>query len=255
MKLTITFGGGAWYVMFYLGVAQYVAEHARPEVKHLMRFAGCSAGSSAATALALGISPEKISEDLITASRKCKRNIFKTCESVHDVAIANVPFDDALCASASNRLLVGLAEYVRPLGFKKAIKHTFSGRDDILQSLKASCNVPLMGGMSPVIVDGKPCYDANLCYNWTSLPTFPDSDKTIRVTAKSSWYLNNGRDGWISPRMRIPRMWQLFPPKPDALRKLYRLGYLRAWEYASDSGKHFFRDGPSMKEELDAFHF
>jgi hypothetical protein len=43
-SLTITFGGGAWFVMFYIGVGQYIAEHAKSDLKHLLRFCGCSAG-------------------------------------------------------------------------------------------------------------------------------------------------------------------------------------------------------------------
>lgn len=261
-SLTFTFGGGAWYVMFYLGVAQYISEHVKPNVKHLLRFAGCSAGSCAATALALNIDPVKISDDLITASMKCKRNIFKTCVSVHTVAEANVPFDDALCASVSGRLLIGLSEYNPPARFKKASKHIFTGRDDILSSLKASCNVPVLGGILPVAIDGKKYYDANISQNWTCLPTFADKiaeqESIIRVTAKNSWYLNNGRNGWISPRLRIPRSWQVFPPEPRALLKLNRLGYLRAWEYLVTSEDQFFDppdDSLGLKHELDNFHF
>jgi len=257
-SLTFTFGGGAWYVMFYLGVAQYISEHVKPDVKHLLRFAGCSAGSCAATALALNINPVKLSDDLITASMGCKRNIFKTCSSVHAVAEANIPFDDALCVSASDRLLIGLSEYKPPARFKKSSKQIFTGRDDMLLSLKASCNVPVLGGILPVAIDGKKYYDANISQNWTCLPTFTDSDKIIRVTAKNSWYLNNGRNSWISPRLPIPRFWQLFPPEPSALRKLNRLGYLRAWEYLDATEKYFFDTPPDsiqLKHELETFHF
>ena len=263
-SLTFTFGGGAWYVMFYLGVAQYVSEHVKPDMKHLLRFAGCSAGSCAATALALNINPGKVSDDLITVSKGCKRNILKTCSAVQGVAEANVPFDDALCASVSNRLLIGLSEYKPPAQFKRASKQIFTGRDDILLSLKASCNVPVLGGVSPVIIDGKKYYDANISQNWKCLPTFTDKiaeqDSVIRVTAKNSWYLNDGRRGWISPRLRIPRSWQVFPPEPRELLKLNRLGYLRAWEYLyfSSIEKQFFDpsdDALRLKHELNNFHF
>lgn len=259
-SLTITFGGGAWYVMFYLGVAQYIAEHVKQNMKHLLRFVGCSAGSCAATALALDISPVKLSEDLITASEACKINIFKTCDAVHAVAEDNVPFDDTLCAYASHRLMIGLSEYKPPMSFKKASKSVFTGRDDILLALKASCNVPVLGGFSPVFVDGMKCYDANISQNWTCLPTFPiaERDSLIRVTATNSRYLINGADGWISPRSRIPRTWQLFPPKPNALRNLNRLGYLRAWEYLDAKEDYFFRktaDPIALKRELESFRF
>jgi len=261
-SLTFTFGGGAWYVMFYLGVAQYVSEHVKPDMKHLLRFAGCSAGSCAATALALNINPVKLSDDLITASMGCKRNIFKTCKSVHAVAEANVPFDDALCASASDRLLIGLSEYKPPARFKRASKQIFTGRDDILLSLKATCNVPVLGGILPVSIDGKKYYDANISQNWTCLPTFEDKvaeqESIIRVTAKNSWYLNNGiRNGWISPRLRVPRSWQLFPPEPRALLKLNRLGYLRAWEYLDTEDQFFDKpyDSLRLQHELNNFHF
>lgn len=262
-SLTITFGGGGWYVMFYLGVAQYISDHVKPDVKHLLRFAGCSAGSCAATSLALNVSPVKLTEDLITASMGCKRNIFKTCRAVHAVAEANVPFDDVFCSSASNRLMIGLTEYKAPLTFHKASKQVFSGRDDILRALKASCNVPVLGGVSPVVIDEKKYYDANFSQNWTCLPTFTnriaEQDLIIRVTAKNSWYLNNGRrDGWISPRLRVPRSWQVFPPEQNDLRKLNRLGYLRAWEYFDVMEDTFFdapADSIELKHELETFHF
>tara|TARA_Y100000389_G_scaffold205144_1_gene264049 strand:+ start:7670 stop:8458 length:789 start_codon:yes stop_codon:yes gene_type:complete len=257
-SLTFTFGGGAWYVMFYLGVAQYVSEHVKPDLKPLLRFAGCSAGSCAATALALNINPGKLSNDLIMSSDECKWNILRTCDVVQAVAEANVPFDDAVCTSVSDRLLIGMTEYKYPIEFKKANKRVFSGRDDILLSLNASCNIPVLGGISPVVIDGKMYYDANISHNWTCLPIFTYSDKIIRVTTKNSWYLNNGRNNWISPRLRIPLSWQLFPPEQNSLRKLNRLGYLRAWEYLDTYEKYFFDspdDSLQLKHELDNFQF
>lgn len=255
-SLTISFGGGAWYALFYLGAAQYIHEHAKTDGKKHMKYAGISAGSSAASALALGIEPRIIAEELISVQPMCT-NVRRTFKMVHGVALDTVPRDDDVCRLTSDRLLIGLSEYMSIIHFKEHKKTTFMDRNDLLRALQATCNIPILNGIEPVYVCGRPFYDGNICYNWKNLPTFSnnESERTLYITSKTNEYLKEFRQGWISPRIDIPKSWQLCPPGPDALRFLMRLGYLRTWEYLSVYDNELFNstteDTHELQDELD----
>ena len=254
--LTVTFGGGAWFALFYLGVAQYMHENSKAKWKDSIRFASISAGSSAASALALGIEPRIIAEDLISVQRLCKKNVFRTCKAVHSVAENHIPRDDNVCRSLSNNLLIGLSEYNSVIHFKEYKKSSFKDREDLLSSLKATCHLPILNGLSPVYVDDTPYFDGSLTHNWQNLPLFENNENetVLRVTTKNNKLLKDHREGWITPRIDLPGRWQLFPPGPDALRFLMRLGYLRTWEYLTVYKSTFFNEADNneeLQEELE----
>lgn len=248
--LTVTFGGGAWFALFYLGVAQYMSEHTKAKRRDSIRYAGTSAGSSAASALALGIEPRIIAEDLISLQPLCKNNAFRICKVTHGVAEYHIPQDDNVCRSVSDRLLLGLSEYKSVTHFKEYQKFTFEDREDLLSALKATCHLPILNGLSPVYVEGTPFFDGSITQNWQNLPLFEDceDESVLRVTTKRNEYLKDLREGWITPRFDLPRRWQLFPPGPDALRFLMRLGYLRTWEYLTVYESTFFNNADNNEE-------
>ena len=246
--LTISFGGGAWFVMFHLGVAKYVSEHIKPHLKENLYFCGCSAGSAAATALALDIDINNLSNDLILARTN---NIFYMCSNAHNVSKKHIPTNDFVCQSASGKLLIGISTYKPLLYFQKAYKSSFSNRDDIIKALKATCHIPLLDGILPIFIDNKLCYDANITYNWSCLPSFnKPNERVIYVTSKYCDFLSH--EGWISPQVKFPFIWQLFPPSEEILNAIMRLGYLRAWEYFQTfPSEYFYKFETCFSIELD----
>lgn len=94
----------------------------------------------------------------------------------------------------------------------------FSNNTEVFHALRATCHVPLVGGVGPYCYDGHAYYDG---FFWSSslVPWkgFPD-DHVVKVSAFKA------PRSAVKPPL-LPPWWSLFPPDVSILRGMYWLGY------------------------------
>ena len=238
--VVFTFAGGAWYHAFYFGVGAALAKLSKDRADPAVRFCGVSSGSLVAASLAYELDMEECFETALSAFPAAARNPFKVVGCTVDGIRKSLPPDEVLLkVSQQKRLLIGISRQSSMFQLMPENVTQFRDRDHALAVQSASVHVPLLGGVRGVLVDGERYFDGQLTQNWSCLPLFNDlcdeRDCVIRITAYHSGEFSKLQSGWITPQVELPGNWQLFPHSVDALRLLWRLGYLRATEYLSHS--------------------
>lgn len=219
------FGGGGILAVFHCGVASYLQEHCYDSLQR-HKFAGVSAGSIVATALSLNVRIETLVEDLIEAVQSS--SFWNLSSRVHEIVKARVPEDVSHC---SDRLKIGTSRLAPPFFIRPSQHTSFPNKPQLLDCIRASCNLPPLFGFFPTRLNGGFHYDGYFTQNWSCLPVWEDCEDIIRMTTAHNDQFTELRKGWITPRILLPLRWLIIPPGEIQLRSLFRLGYWRAKEY------------------------
>ena len=215
MTITIEFCGGGWLTFFHMGIADYLQQTFNTENKYF-RFSGNSGGSLIAACLSLNIDINKIYEEFLKSysipTEAC-RNVYKS------VLNCNVP--DESWQKLKNKLYVGVSEICieNKIYFKPITISEFSSNEYAAEILSASCNFPIVGEFFPQ----NKLYDGMLSGEY---PIVPETTRNVKVNLD-----NNSKD--ISPGIKLPSIWILYPPPMHILKELVYLGKLRTAEYFS----------------------
>jgi len=238
------FAGGGWYHAFYFGVGAAIAEFSRNRSDPAVRFGGVSAGSVVAAALAFEYDLKQCFEIAVSTFPVAAKNPFKmvqvTAESVND----NLPSDEVLRrVSEEKRLLVGISRSQISLSgpnFTAKAVYDFRDREHALAVMSASVRIPVLAGVRGKLIDGDRYWDGGITQGWDRLPMFDDvsedKDSIIRIVLHHEEDWSGLKEGWITPGMDLPAAWSIIPHSEDALRLLFRLGYLRTIEYLGSFG-------------------
>jgi len=188
------------------------------------------------------------------------RNPFKAVGCTWDCIRRNTPHvEDIQRVSHQRRLLIGVSKHQSWCKLQPVNIHQFRDNEYAVAVTSASCCLPVLGGLRGVLIDGERYFDGQLTQNWSRLPVFDDvqeSDCIVRVTAYHNPDFEALRSGWITPRIQLPQVWTLMPHSIEALRLLWRLGYLRTIEYLLYSQdalrlrKHFHEPSPETCQSL-----
>jgi predicted acylesterase/phospholipase RssA len=243
---------------FEFGAAKFVSEHF-DTASGLMRFGGCSAGAAAAAGLALGWDIDLFFENTLQIYEPCKYVPFGMCGGVKRVVegmSASGGGDAAWRERGSGRLAVGVSA-VRMTGCSWALEpeqvSEFRDAAHAVEIIRASCHLPLIGGVLPYRVAGHAhgFYDGGLTMLVPEAPDTPEagggssssgSSFDINVTIDQtpdnhrSGHSGRGRSGrrgtYVMPSLgfKVPDMWCYVPRPPPVLREIFRLGYLKTAE-------------------------
>jgi len=257
-----TFGGGAWLHAFYFGVGAALAEYSRDRSDPSVRFCGVSSGSLVASALAYQQDVNEIFEVALSTFPQSGRNPFRAVSCTIDCIKTHTP-ETKVCqlVSRQRRLLIGVSKQKSFYKLQAVNIHQLCDRDHAVAVTSASCYLPIVGGVRGVTIGSERYFDGQLTQNWSCLPMLDDvheSDCIVRVTAYHNGDFANLRHGWITPRMPLPKSWTLLPNSIDALRLIWRLGYLRTIEYLTESQdasrlrKHFREPSQEIVQSLTA---
>jgi predicted patatin/cPLA2 family phospholipase len=128
------------------------------------------------------------------------------------------------------KLNIGLSS-VGLYGCTSEIVSSFRDSKHIIEVIRASCHLPIIGGILPYKVDGH----CSRYYDGGVSMTFPDienitNEKSFTITVDGRPIVNNID---IVPNIgfTIPPIWSYIPRKPHILRLFYKLGYLRAMQF------------------------
>lgn len=248
--LVMTFSGGAWYQAFYFGVGAAVADFLLDRNDKDVRFCGVSCGGLVAVGLAHDLDMHSLFEESLQVLPRTRKNflgVLKYCEDVLNRVMA--PDETWQAQSLQKRLLVGVSvgSLLCPCLNPKTV-HNFLDRAHGIAVLQGSMHLPGLGSLAGHPVGGERFYDGCFTLNWKNLPVFKEEEPSwypahvIRITCHHDASFADVREGWITPQLQFPMLWQLVPPSENHLRRMWRLGYLRFVEYLNR-----FADAPGIR--------
>lgn len=226
-KVSFAFDSSGWLYCYHFGVAHWLREHLLPEglspencaeeYPDNCIFSGCSGGALAAAVLCLGLEPKTIFESVLSKRHECRYNPFAMLPAVEDVVSKMLPSN--ACSLLTDRLRVLLTRVSLKYPFFSAeVVNTFQNNETVFHTLRATCHVPIIGGLLPYRFDGH-CYLDGMFWPQMMVPWRGSrNDHLVRISTVS---LLSG-DIMTS---YLPTWWSIFPPEEDILRGLFWLGY------------------------------
>ena len=231
---SISFSSAGYLGVYHFGVAAFLQAHYDLSTSKLW---GCSAGSLAASVVCFGLNSYEFAEALIQAAATCGRDISRMLPSLESVLHERCPHDKEILQQTEKRLHVALTqvELCRYRAFKKKprIINTFSSRLNLLQTIRATCHIPAVGGLSPIRIK---IHDRQqFFYDGMLTVPHPHPEQGERETLFISYHpdcqcgcTHNPNRLSISPSCKIHPIWVLHPPPTPLFRCLFILGYLDA---------------------------
>lgn len=231
--VALCFDSSGWLYLYHFGVAKYLQQHcdlSSPDIKYF----GSSAGSLVAAVLLLGIDIDEVVEQVLSHIECCQANPFHMIKAVEDTIEALTPDDAHL--QCSNRLFISLTN----LSWRNASAWVFTSRTHLLQCLRASCHIPLIGGILPYHIqshldDEEVGQVSGYFYDGGFSERVPDPEvllpglPSVRVSARGLLEADIRND------MELPWSWAVLPPDKPALMHLFHLGYQHAHDFMQDS--------------------
>eukprot|EP00010_Vexillifera_abyssalis_P009427 CAMPEP_0201546480 /NCGR_PEP_ID=MMETSP0173_2-20130828/2727_1 /ASSEMBLY_ACC=CAM_ASM_000268 /TAXON_ID=218659 /ORGANISM="Vexillifera sp., Strain DIVA3 564/2" /LENGTH=506 /DNA_ID=CAMNT_0047955133 /DNA_START=3 /DNA_END=1523 /DNA_ORIENTATION=- len=211
----ITFGAAGWLKIYLYGVGKVFQERLCLDK---VSFSGASAGALVGTGLLVGADFDRIAEYTYTCVDQCRSNIGGAFQlrSYIDKCLENeIPKAERhsqeeleLLHKVNDRLHVSVTELPY---FRNVLISAFESRKELLTTLHATCNIPMLGGLpirgkSAWMIDGG-------ATNY--LPTTEATILTVSVFGHAD----------ISPSKHIPARWAFYPPRESEMRELFQLGY------------------------------
>ncbi|XP_077990600.1 patatin-like phospholipase domain-containing protein 4 [Glandiceps talaboti] len=253
-EMNISFCGCGFLGIYHVGVAACLVKHGEKFLPHIKRYAGASAGSLAAAAMAL--LPDKMEE--------CKDFTFKMAEETRSKPLGALTPGYNLSAKLRDWIEEFLPQNAHELatdkvfisvtclrGKKNQLISKYETREDLIQALLCSCHIPYYVDRKYPEFQGQKYFDGGYSDN---LPLFPGSC-TIQVSpfSGSQDICPKDRKGLdlyakvINQFFKIStqNIWRtkhaLFPPKSGMLELYYRCGYQDAQRFLSQA-KYFDED-------------
>ncbi|CAJ1365310.1 unnamed protein product [Effrenium voratum] len=228
-KVSIAFDSSGWMYCYHFGVASWLREHIIPDdmtpeaactdaYPENLSFSGSSGGALVATVLGTGLQPSDVFEMVLRKQPACAYNPFKMLPAVEEVLSEALPANSHQTLSGRVRILLTRVSFKYPF-LTAEVVNTFSSTEDVFHALRASCHVPIVGGMGPY------CYDKHAYFDGMFWPQVlvpwkgTGADFVVRVAA----LLRNLSSDIKAPL--VPAWWSIFPPQEDVLRGLYWQGY------------------------------
>ncbi|CAK9108180.1 Elongation of very long chain fatty acids protein 7 (3-keto acyl-CoA synthase Elovl7) (ELOVL fatty acid elongase 7) (ELOVL FA elongase 7) (Very long chain 3-ketoacyl-CoA synthase 7) (Very long chain 3-oxoacyl-CoA synthase 7) [Durusdinium trenchii] len=254
-KVSIAFDSSGWVYCYHFGVATWLQEHMLPpdltpetattNFPANLIFSGSSGGALVAATLATGLNVRECMEMVLKKQPECMYNPFRVFPAAEDVLHKVLP--DNAHESLSGRLRVLLTRVSFKYPFLKAqVVNQFSSKESVFHTLRASCHIPMLGGVGPYFYNGNAYFDGMFWPQFLVPWKGTQSDLVIRVAAV--W--RNLSADIVAPS--VPTWWALLPPEVDALRGLYWQGYSDAARWFTQGPQNPFdclscRSGGSMR--------
>lgn len=249
-KLTFSFDSSGWMYVYHLGAAQYLQQWILPQLPpERVAFSGSSGGALVACALCTGINIEELARFVISCQPECEFNPWRMLPCADEAIALFLPEDSYLDAQDRLRVLltrIELPGWNNPTAIRPEAFCTFRSRAELAQALRASCHIPLLGGLLPYQVrkpDGTSLgafYDGlfwpSILYMWRA---FNASDALLKVSGI----------GWptahVALPLPVPLHWLVLPPSRRTLWRLYAAGY-------DDTARYFAKRGQRRERESAA---
>ena len=150
-RLTFSFDSSGWLYVYHLGAAHYIQTQLMPHLpEDELSFSGSSGGALVACALCTGISIEELARYVIDCYPECRFNPWRMLPSAESAMERFLPEDAALLAEGRLRVLLTRVQFgwMVPLLWPEVVSR-FASRAELAQVLRASCHIPVLGGLLP----------------------------------------------------------------------------------------------------------
>lgn len=245
-KLVFSFDSSGWLYVYHFGVAQYLQDCVLPRIPtSRVGFSGSSGGALTAATLCLGLDVKNTVDFVVSCQPRCARNPLQMLVCAEE-ALVRFRFK-GMVERLNGRLSVLLTR-VRlkpPFVLGEAVSR-FRSEDDAIALLRATCHVPLVGGVLPYPARGNHYYDG---FFWPSVFV------PWRHFGSRDWVVKTSSFGapgaQITPRVPVPPWWSILPPPPEVLYGMYESGYADAADFFKDFANESSLD-KSMRRHLTA---
>eukprot|EP00468_Gymnochlora_sp_CCMP2014_P008457 CAMPEP_0167745080 /NCGR_PEP_ID=MMETSP0110_2-20121227/2953_1 /TAXON_ID=629695 /ORGANISM="Gymnochlora sp., Strain CCMP2014" /LENGTH=427 /DNA_ID=CAMNT_0007629683 /DNA_START=778 /DNA_END=2061 /DNA_ORIENTATION=- len=239
-RVVFSFDSSGWFYVYHFGVAKYLQVHVLPKLKRgCAAYSGASGGALVGACLCAKISIDKVVAHILKCQPQCEYNplqMLPSAEGALEIFLrphkkANLLFSNKLS------VLVTHVSITPPFFMGEAVNE-YRDIDDAIKMLRASCHVPLLGGILPYKARGRFYYDG---FFWPSFfvpwRQFHEQDRVIKTSAIGTL------GAQISPSVILPMWWMIFPPSQHILKGMYQLGYQDA--------ARFFRTQPELLKSME----
>jgi len=228
-RIVFSFDSSGWLFLYHFGVAKYLREEYLPrEGLPPVAYSGASGGALVATALCSGANLPALIENVIASRKDCYRTPWRLMGIV-DAAIAKFlpPGAHETCFGKVRVLTTKVLP--QPPFVMGEVTSDFQSQQHLAQVLRASCHVPLVGGVLPyrmTAAAGGWYWDGLF---WSSglgfVPWRSESpeDTVMRVSGLGVW------GAQIKPEITLPPWWTIVPPREETLAGMVAQGY---WDAA-----------------------
>lgn len=255
-RLTFSFDSSGWLYLYHLGVAYYIQNELLPHLPDdRLAFSGSSGGALVACALCTKISIADLAVHIVDQQPECKYNPWRMLPCAEAAMTRFLPDDAAEMAQGRLRVLLTRVQlgWMQPLVWPEAIS-SFCSKAKLMQVLRATCHIPVLGGVLPFRIDpdseeaadgaasdrheGGGYYDGlfwpSVLYTWRA---FHASDTLIKVSGI----------GWptahIAMQIPLPPHWVVLPPSQRMLWRLFASGYHDTARFWRERHGHHHDDG------------
>ena len=159
-KATFSFDSSGWMYVYHLGVAQYLQTHVLPSLDaDRVAFSGSSGGALVAAALCGGVDIEELTKFVVSRQPECEFNPWRMLPCADEAIAAYLPKS---VRPFNHRLRVLLTRidfrFWRRWLIRPQAVSTWGDQAELSQTLRASCHIPVLGGLFPYRVSAsRPC--------------------------------------------------------------------------------------------------
>ena len=208
----------------------------RSHRQHLA-FSGSSGGSLVASVLASGGNIDSSARVVIAAQPECRWRPWRMLSKVDSAVESLIPNDAHMQVSGRLRVLLTHVKWGWP-PIAPLVLDTFDSTPQLRDALRASCDIPGLGGLRPKAVHLEPkgvgeaaCFDGSVWPSWfCGWRAFSANDVIVAVSGLS------GCLGLLGPPLLVPLHWVVLPPSQEMLWRFYRAGYQDAERCFGDLG-------------------
>ncbi|GLD96569.1 hypothetical protein PINS_up005252 [Pythium insidiosum] len=227
-KRGFSFGGGGWMMVYEFGVAQALREHGAHRDARLI---GVSAGALAAVGLALDADTHAAMQSVTTSyvpqARASLLGPFRMREFLVDAVRRHMNLHRVHELNVTPPRVTIVYSSLSARTARRASR--FASSEELLQTLMASCCASPFAGL-PFKLHGEWVADGVL---YDNAPSFHDDPElpTVRISPQVSAVHSD-----IKPSRYVHPWWYIYPPAPEDVDWVYRLGYFDALQWLDANG-------------------
>ena len=155
-RLAFSFDSSGWLHIYHLGVAHALQNHLLPVAgTHKFAFSGSSGGALVAASLCTELPIGTLAAHVISRQSECEFNPWRMLPCAEEAMARFLPPDAHVRCTGRLRVLLTRVEvaWLKPL-FRPETYNAFDSRRNLEQVLRASCHIPIIGGILPYTIDG-----------------------------------------------------------------------------------------------------
>jgi hypothetical protein len=252
-KLHISFDSSGWLYLFHFGVASFVRNNVKDDIDIV--YSGTSSGSLCATAMSLEMDMDDTKHKIMNIHNKCDSpmstylNLFNETKNL----LKNILPKNAH-EQVRGKLYIGVtyidenANILEENILKGHVIGSFHSKEHLLDSLHASCHIPILNQFVPIEVTSKGntlyCYDGGFTVPMASTLIQNASDTIfINISAYPRFLFNvevNPNVHFIKLPIDLPLTWGIVPPRKETLELIYELGYSFTNNYCGENLNDYF---------------